>query len=312
MFGLSDHALIKSCSVASIAVVSLLIIIKSIILQKTSSFGIQASLLDSMLDVIASVINFFAIRKALQPPTSHYRFGFGKAEALAGLSQSMLIALSAIWLLDEHFTHFSSPSGVFISNQAFCLMLLAASLTISLVMWQRYVLRKVKSLAVQADSMHYETDLYMDAGVLLNFLALKYFGFEKIDFIFGTIALIFILHKTYPIFKQSFDVLMDRELSDDMRLKILKTIYENRHVKNVHQLRTRSSGQYEIIQFHVVLPSKLNLYDAHHITSDIEGALLKLLPKAHIIIHQDCDKDQEDTDENYLLNKNNREDKRNV
>jgi ferrous-iron efflux pump FieF len=312
MISLSDHTLIKSCSVASIIVVSLLITIKTIILQKTSSFGIEASLLDSILDVIASVINFFAIRKALQPPTSHYRFGFGKAEALAGLSQSMLIALSAIWLLGEHFSHFSNPTQILISNEAFYLMLLAASLTISLVAWQRYVLRKVKSLAVQADSMHYETDLYMDAGVLLNFLAIKYFGFAKIDFIFGSIALIFILHKTYPIFKQSFDVLMDRELDEKTRLKILTTVYENKNVKNVHQLRTRSSGQYEVIQFHVVLSSKLHLHEAHHITHDIEDALLKIFPKAHIIIHQDCDKDQEDSDETYLLNKNNSEDKPNV
>lgn len=312
MMALSDHTLIKSCSVASIVVVVFLITIKTIILQKTASFGIEASLLDSILDIIASVINFFAIRKALQPPNAYYRFGFGKAEALAGLSQSILIAISAVWLLSEHFIHFSKPACISITNEAFFLMLLAASLTILLVMWQRYVLRKVKSLAVQADSMHYETDLYMDAGVLLNFLTIKYFGFEKIDLIFGATAIIFILYKTYPIFKQSFDVLMDRELSDDIRLKILKTIYENKHVKNVHQLKTRSSGQYEVIQFHIVLPSKLNLQEAHHITHDIEDALLKILPKAHIIIHQDSNKDQEDTDETYLLNKNNKEDKLNV
>lgn len=290
----SDEFLMRSCSVASIVVASLLIIIKSINLYQTSSFGIQASLLDSVLDILASIINFFAIRKALQPPTYHYRFGYGKAEALAGLFQSVVIACSALWLIADYVRDFLTPTPVVIGFQTFFFIALGSCLTLSLILWQRYVLKRVKSLAVQADAMHYENDLYLDLGVLFNFLVIHFFGFTQFDFIFGTTLLLWILHKTYPIFKQSFDVLMDKELDEDIRNKIIETIYKNPHVKNVHQLRTRSSGQYEMIQFHIVLNGSLTLYEGHQITHDVEKEILKLHPKAHIIIHQDCHQDQED------------------
>lgn len=290
----SEKWLMQSCAIASICVALILVGLKSVILIWTDSFGVQASLLDSGLDVLASIINLYAIRQALKPPTESFRFGFGKAEALAGMAQSAIIACSALWLLIERFDHFFHPTPVHITPKAFGLMLVASALTLALVMWQRYILKRVQSLAVASDNMHFETDLFMDAGVLVTFVLVKIFKTPTIDVVFGVCALLFILYKTYPIFKQSFAVLMDKELSDNIRDQIKQIVYSHSAVLNVHQLRTRSLGQYEVIQCHIVLDGHLTLFDAHTITDDIEASLINAFPKAHVIIHQDCYIDDED------------------
>ncbi|CAO4843789.1 MAG: Ferrous-iron efflux pump FieF [Holosporales bacterium] len=294
MTSASEKWLMQSCAIASICVALILVILKSVILAWTDSFGVQASLLDSGLDVLASIINLYAIRQALKPPTELFRFGFGKAEALAGIAQAAIISCSALWLLLERFDHFVHPTPIHITPKAFGLMLIASGLTFALVLWQRYILRRVQSLAVASDNMHFETDLFMDAGVLITFGLVKFFKTPYIDVAFGICALFFILYKTYPIFKQSFAVLMDKELSEDIRAQIKQIIYAHKNVLNMHQLRTRSLGQYEVIQCHIVLDGHLTLFDAHTITDEIEASLLKAFPKAHVIIHQDCYIDDED------------------
>jgi ferrous-iron efflux pump FieF len=284
----------RSSAIASIFVASILIMIKSFLLKETGSFGLEASLLDSILDVVASFINFFAIRQALKPASNDYRFGYGKAEALAGLAQSVIITLSALWLIQDRFQDFTSNKVITITHEAFYWLIAISCFTLLLITWQRFVLRHVNSLAVQADTMHFETDVYMDLGLIFNFLCIHFFNLYSIDLIFGLGALLFILYKTYPILKQSFDVLMDRELANDVRQKIINIVNENPHVKNLHQLRTRSQGQNDVIQFHIVLNPHLTLLKAHEITDDIESALLKEFPRAHILIHQDCFQDEID------------------
>ncbi|MBP9753121.1 MAG: cation diffusion facilitator family transporter [Proteobacteria bacterium] len=286
--------LMRSCAMASVVVASILIVIKSFLLHQTNSFGVEASLLDSILDIVASIINYFAIRQALKPPSKEYRFGYSKAEALAGLAQSALIILSALWLIQDRLIVFEHKESLCITTSAFYWMIAISCLTLVLILWQRFVLKRVNSIAVQADSMHFETDIYMDLGLMLNFLSVKLLGLESIDLIFGISALIFVLYKTYPILKQSFDILMDKELSTDIRERIIGIVMENKNVLNIHQLRTRSLGQRMMFQFHIVLDSSLTLLKAHDITDKVENNILKAFPDAYIIIHQDCYQDDED------------------
>ncbi|CAO5675542.1 MAG: Ferrous-iron efflux pump FieF [Holosporales bacterium] len=292
---LSNSAfLMRSCAIASVIIASILIVIKSYLLNKTQSFGVEASLLDSVLDIVASIINFFAIRQALKPATQEYRFGYGKAEALAGLAQSALIILSAIWLIQERIFAFENNKQVVISLDAFYWMIGISSLTFLLILWQRFVLKRVNSLAVQADTMHFETDIYMDLGLIINFLGVHYLKIQSLDLVFGFGALTFLLFKTYPILKQSFDVLMDKELPNEIRNRVVHIVMENKNITNMHQLRTRSLGQKIMLQFHIVLDSSLTLLKAHEITDSIESELLKTFPNAYIIIHQDCFQDDDD------------------
>lgn len=144
--------------------------------------------------------------------------------------------------------------------------------------------------------MHFETDIYMDLGLFLTFVCIYFTHLYILDVIFGVLALLFILYKTYPILKKSFEVLMDKELGDDIRKNVMNIVLENKNVKNIHQLKTRSVGQTHVIQFHIVLDPTLTLLHAHTITHEVEDSLLAQFPDAHIIIHQDCYQDEEDMD----------------
>lgn len=293
-FKLSDNVLMRSSAFASIFVALILIILKVVAFYQTASLGVQVSLLDSVLDALASVVNLYAIHKSLQPPTKEYRFGFGKAEALSGLVQSALIFGSTSWLFVESIKHFITPVHVNVSFTALYFMVIASVLTVVLIMWQRYVLRRVKSLAVAADNLHYETDLYLNIGTFFALLLTSYFGFMWIDTAFGLSAVLLIMYKTWPIAKESFDVLMDKELPQEIRTQIKLIVLSHAHVKGMHELRTRSSGNFEVIQFHIVLDTDITLNKAHIIAHEVEDAVIHAFPKAQVIIHQDPFEDEHD------------------
>lgn len=293
-FKLSNELLMRSSAFASIFVASILIILKIIAFSQTGSLGVEVSLLDSVLDALASIVNLYAIHKSLQPPTQEYRFGFGKAEALSGLVQSALIFGSTSWLLIKSIKYFINPVQINVSVTALYFMVIASVLTIFLIMWQRYVLRRVKSLAVAADNVHYETDLYLNIGTFFALLFTSYLGFFWIDTLFALSAVLLIMYKTWPIAKESFDVLMDKELPHEVRTQIKLIALSHPHVKGIHELRTRSSGNFEVIQFHIVLDTDLTLNKAHIIAHEVEDAVIHAFPKAQVIIHQDPFEDEHD------------------
>jgi len=293
-FKLSNEALMRSSAFASIFIAIVLIFLKMTALYQTGSLGVEVSLLDSVLDALASIVNLYAIHKSLQPPTKDYRFGFGKAEALSGLVQSALIFGSTSWLLIKSIKHFMTPVQINVSLTALYFMVIASALTIVLIMWQRYVLRRVKSLAVAADNLHYETDLYLNIGTFFALLLTSYFGFIWIDTTFGLSAVLLIMYKTWPIAKESFDVLMDKELPQEIRTQIKLIVLSNPQVKGMHELRTRSSGNFEVIQFHIVLNTDITLNKAHIIAHEVEDAVIHAFPKAQVIIHQDPFEDEHD------------------
>lgn len=293
---MNDKFLVHSSAFASISVALILVMAKAVAFYQTGSFSIQASLLDSILDALASALNWYAIKKSLQLPTKEYRFGFGKAEALAGLGQSAIILGSASFFLIDVFTHFMNPGELKITTSSLYIMLFASVLTIGLILWQRYVLKRVKSLAVAADNAHYEMDLFLNLGVFVSLFLTQKLNMPLIDTLFGISAILLIIYKTWPIARQSFDVLMDKELPLDIRNKIKSIVLSNPQVKDVHQLRTHSTGLGEVIQLHAVLDSDLTLVKAHKISHEVEDALIKEFPRAYVIIHQDPYKD-EDEDE---------------
>ena len=171
----SDANLVKLATYSAIAVASILVAGKAYAWYLTGSLSIKASLIDSLLDTFASLLNFIAIYHALRPADDEHRFGHGKAEALASLGQSIFIAISATWLLKEIIERLYTPEPLIFSHLAVIVMICATVLTFFLILGQRYVIKRTKSLAVSSDSLHYQTDLLSNTGVLLCFYLSSYF-----------------------------------------------------------------------------------------------------------------------------------------
>ncbi|MDQ6952549.1 MAG: cation diffusion facilitator family transporter [Mariprofundaceae bacterium] len=276
----------KRATYASASVAGLLITAKLVAWMWIDSVSLLATLLDSCLDAVASLITLFAVRHALEPADAEHRFGHGKAESLAGLAQSMFITGSALFLILEAFSRFFHPQPLEDVGIGLAVMIFSIVATLALLSFQRLVIRKTGSVAIQADAMHYKTDLYMNMSVLLALL-LAFYGWSGFDAVFALGIGVFILYSAWEIIQLALKDLMDQELSDDERENIHQIIINHPKTLGVHDLRTRKSGTTLFIQLHLELDDHLPLIEAHAISDEVEAALLAVYPNAEIIIHED-------------------------
>ncbi|WP_217515762.1 CDF family cation-efflux transporter FieF [Vibrio metschnikovii] len=267
-------------------VASGLLIVKIAAWWVTGSVSLLASVVDSLLDIAASVVNLIVIRYALQPADREHTFGHGKAESLAALAQAMFISGSACFLLLNGVERFFRPHELQSPEYGIYVSVFALLVTFGLVSFQRYVVKKTNSQAIAADSLHYQTDLYMNAAIILA-LGLSWLGFKQADAIFAIGIGLYILYSAIGMAYQAVQTLLDRKLPDDELAQIRAACLSVNGVLGVHQLRTRMAGPVRFIQLHLELDDHIPLIEAHRISDQVEDKLRNLFPGADVIIHQD-------------------------
>lgn len=278
--------LLRRVTLASVALAVCLVLAKTVAWSLTGSIAILASLVDSALDAGASLINLFAVRLALKPPDAGHRFGHGKSEALAGLAQSLLIMVSAGYVIAHAIERIGRPQALSAVPVGIAVMVLSIALTLGLLVYQRRVIRLTGSSAIAADALHYAGDLASNASTLLA-LGLAGFGFTRLDALFALAIATSTIYGALRIGWDTFQVLMDHELPSAVRERVRTIALAHEEVVGVHDLRTRQSGPTTLIQFHLEMDGQLSLHDAHRITDEVERALLQAFPNADVVIHQD-------------------------
>jgi len=272
---------------ASVAVALVLIALKIGAWAYTNSVSILTSLVDSVLDGGASLINLFAVRHALLPADREHRFGHGKAEAVAALGQAAIIGGSAAFLFLQAGDRLIHPKPIAHTDTGILVMALSIVATIFLLAFQRYVVRKTKSVAISADSVHYMSDLFTAAAVILALVLTERFGLIYADPLFAAGIAVYILYSTWKIAADALDQIMDREFPDEDRDRILDVVMAHSEVLDMHDLRTRSSGANTFIQLHLELDGKMTLDRAHEIADEVQVLLENAFPDAEVLIHQD-------------------------
>jgi ferrous-iron efflux pump FieF len=284
----NDAFLMKSASIASVVVASFLLIIKIIAFNMTDALSILAGLLDSLLDIVASVINFFAVRYALNPADDDHRYGHGKAEALAGLGQATLITTSVILLTLESISRIFAPKTITSVGIGLWVTIISIIFTLGLVMYQSYVVKKTKSLAIASDMLHYKTDFFLNITIFASLIITYFINFVQIDAILAIGIGIFILWGVKEILMQSVNQILDKELPDEERKKLYLLAVSHPKVHEIHDIRTRMSGNNVFLQFHMELPPQTLLLDAHHISEEVEAYIRKNYPYTiEVFIHID-------------------------
>jgi len=278
--------LLRLATYASVATATLLILVKLAAWLITGSVSVLASLVDSLMDVGASVVNLLAVRWSLQPADAEHRFGHGKAESLAGLGQAAFIAGSAAFLALQAVDRLIHPQPLADLGVGVAVMVFAMAATLLLLSFQRHVIRATGSTAIRADALHYATDLATNSATLIA-LVCAMFGWPGLDPIFALGIALFILYSAVQIAREAVDLLMDRELSVEDRARIESVAAAVPGVLGVHGLRTRRSGHVPVMQLHLELDDDLALLAAHRICDQVEAALRIEFPGADITIHQD-------------------------
>lgn len=278
--------LLRLATYASVATAAVLIVGKLAAALLTQSVSVLASLVDSMMDAAASIINLLAVRYSLQPPDRNHRFGHGKAEPLAGLAQAGFIAGSAIFLILHAVDRLIHPHPLNDGLIGIAVQLVAIVLTAVLLIFQRRVIRVTQSTAIRADALHYATDLLTNTAIIGG-IGLAMWGWESMDSLFAIGIAFYILYSAATIGYEAIQLLMDHELPPEVQARIKEIARANPQVRGVHDVRTRRSGQTYFIQLHLMLDDFLPLVEAHRLGDEVEAAIMAAFPNADILIHQD-------------------------
>ena len=284
--------LLQRATYASVIVALVLVCGKLAAWLLTGSLTVMASLVDSLMDAASSTINLVAVRWSLNPADEDHRFGHGKAEFLAGLAQASFIAGSAFFLLVHAVERLRNPTPVTQVTAGLIIMALAIVATVVLLTYQRRVIRKTGSMAIRGDALHYATDVLTNLGTIAALLLAKCPGLDPavaniIDPVFAIIIAGYILYSAGKIGYEAGQMLMDRELSPEIREEIIRIARTPPQVLGVHEVRTRQSGQTMMIQLHLELEDRTPLLRAHGIARAVEKEILRSWPSADVIIHQD-------------------------
>jgi ferrous-iron efflux pump FieF len=280
-------ALTRRVTVYSVATALILVAIKLAVWLASGSVALLASLADSGLDLVASLGTFFAVRYAVAPPDQEHRFGHGKAEAFASLVQAGLVFASAALIGREAIGDLVHPHPIASQGWAIGVMVVSIVLTALLIAAQGRVLRQTSSVAVSGDRAHYAADLASNVIALAGIAATVWLGRDSLDAAAALAVAAILLWGAVGVFREASAQLMDRELPDAERARIVALMTEDPRLTDVHQLRTRASGPFVHMQMHIDLDPQLTLEAAHQVIVAAEKRVLAAFPSADIIIHAD-------------------------
>jgi cation diffusion facilitator family transporter len=290
----------KKATVASSSVATVLVMIKLAVGIMSGSVAILASAIDSLLDLIISLFNYFALHNAEKDPDEKFHFGRSKLEPLAAVIEGTIISISALFILYEAISKLLYPQEMAFMQAGIYVMIASVIITGCLVAFLNYVADKTQNMVIKADALHYKTDLYSNGAVLLALIIIHFTGEEIIDAILGIGIAIYMIYSAVPIIKEGVLMLLDIALEKEEVQKIIQIIEDEPEITNYHYLRTRVSGSHIFISYHAVFNTEISLYNAHTIADKIEAKIKKLFPvdkKVHILTHMDPYDDTDINDE---------------
>jgi ferrous-iron efflux pump FieF len=286
---ISEEAAKNSAARLSMLAAAFLIALKTVTGFVTGSISVWASLLDSAMDILASTINYFAVRAAARPADKDHAYGHGKAESLAGLFQSIVIAASGVFLIRESIRRLVIPNRTSSEWIGILTMLVAVGVSVALVVRLRRVARETESPAIHSDAMHYVTDIFTNLSALLALAIVGLTSWQMADPLISIVIAIYILISAVHVGRESIDVLMDRRLPLDVDEQIAEIVgrYREQGVLGFHDLRTRRSGSQKFIDLHLEVERDKRLEDAHDVTVLVLRTIEAEIPRARVHIHTD-------------------------
>ncbi len=280
-------SLTRSAAYASIGVAVFLAALKGWATWRTGSTAMLGSLADTALDLVASIATLVGVWVAAQPADDKHRFGHGKAEALAAVFQVMLIALSASAIAFRAVLRLVEGGETSAASEGIAVSLAAIAATLGLLAWQRHVIKRTGSLAIRTDHVHYQSDLLLNLAVIAALVLDQYLGFARADPLFGLAIAAWLLWGAWRAAADAIDQIMDKEWPEEKRQRFVALAARHPELSNLHDLRTRTSGARDFVQFHVDLPGATTVAAAHAVIERVEADVLREFPDAEVIVHID-------------------------
>lgn len=277
----------RSAAYASIAAAGLLVALKGWAAWSTGSTAMLGSLADTALDLVASLVTLAGVWVAAQPDDAKHRFGHGKAEALAAMVQVTLIAISALGLAVRAIEQYFAGGRTEAAGEGIAVSVSAMAMTLALLVWQRHVIRRTHSLAIATDHLHYQSDLLLNLAVIAALALDQYAGIAGSDPLFGLAIAGWLGCGAWRASHRAMDQLMDKEWPQDKKDRFIAVAARHPELRGMHDMRTRTSGNRDFVQFHVWVDPNMTIRAAHRVMDEIERRLRREFPDVEIIIHPD-------------------------
>jgi len=292
----------KKATIISSGTATLLIVIKLFVGIMSGSVAVLASAIDSVLDLIVSAFNYFAISKAEQPANKKFNYGKGKIEALAAVIEGTVITVSGLFILYTAIKKAIKSEPLEYLGNSIIVMVISLVLTIALVIFLNYVAKRTRNMVIKSDALHYKTDVLSNGAILISLVLIQVTGFEMIDSIMGVVISIYIIHSAYEIIRDGVYILLDASLDEEMVEKMRNFILEEKEISDFHYLKTRKSGNTNFVDVHLVFSPGISLMRAHYAGDRIEEKIKELIPNEEWVInaHLDPYDDSEMNDKNAV------------
>lgn len=279
----------KKATLISSSVAFVLVALKLSVGIISGSVAVLASAIDSLLDLVVSAFNYFALHNSDKEPDKMFNFGRRKLEPLAAVIEGTIISLSALFILYEAIS--MMVHGGVISNlkASIGVMIVSLGITASLVLFLNSVAKKTGNMVIRADALHYKTDLLSNGAVLVSLAFIALTDYTFIDPILGIAITVYMLYSAFPLIKEGIMMLLDAALESESVARINHLLDNEDAITSYHDLRTRQSGCDIYISAHIVFNVSVSLFDAHQVGDRIEFALIKLFPDntVHPLMHLD-------------------------
>lgn len=253
----------------------------------TGSLAILSSLIDSLADVFASSLSFVAIKFSTRPASLEHRYGYGRAESISALAQSAFIAGSGLFVMYDGITRIISPAPLEQTDFGIMVMTISLLATLALIAFQKYVTKKTASPAIKADSAHYTVDVLTNLSIIISLLVVKFLGINWFDILTAFVISAYLIFNAYKLAAEAVSALTDRELSPEIRQKVIDIVNNSDGIKGYHDFRSRDLGGTYFFEIHLELDGNLTLNITHQLTDKVEEAIKRQFPEAQVIIHQD-------------------------
>lgn len=280
-------ALTRRAALASVSVALFLLVLKSYAAWATGSVAMLGSLADTGLDVLASLITLYGVRIAAEPADREHRFGHGKAEALAALAQVGIIGFSALGIGWRALERLLGEAPTANAEYGIGVSLVAILATLGLLAYQRAIIARTGSVAIETDHVHYQSDLLLNLSVIAALVLDQYAGLTGADPVFGILIALWLAWGAWRASSRAVDQLMDKEWPEDKRQRFVEVAARHPELKGLHDLRTRTSGARDFVQFHVWMDPEMSVAAAHRVIDEVEAKLEREFPGCEILIHID-------------------------
>jgi len=286
----------KKATLISTIVAFLLVTFKLSVGVISGSVAVLASAIDSLLDMVVSLFNYFALHSSDKEPDENFNFGRRKLEPLAAVIEGTIISLSALFILYTAISKMVQGSTIEHLNISIWVMAASLIITAGLVLFLNFVAKKTGNMVIKADALHYKTDLLSNGAVVVSLVFISFTEYTFIDPLLGVAISIYMIYSAYPLIKEGLLMLLDAALDADSVAKINKLLNSQLDISSHHDLRTRRSGSDIYLSVHIVFSISTSLYDAHMVGDRIALSLKSLFPEntVHPLIHLDPYDDSEE------------------